>query len=478
MWFRRISAALMGIVLLVAVVAGVVVTREMWLPWVTPTEEEHEDPSHGLKTDVKIVTLSDQAKKNLGLGESQRVELTTYWRSIQAPGTIVDRPGLSDRNVVAPAVGVVTKVYAYPGNTVRPGEPLMSLRLISESLHTNQSELFKNTQETQLVEEQRKRLVDSGAAQQNPARLLELDNQLKRLGVASKAYRQVLLASGLSPTHVEQAAAGKFVTDLEVAAPPPAADDRQLVNTPGSIGASPGETVALAYEVQELKVDLGQQVQAGQTLCTLANHQSLYIEGRSFKREAAYLEQAAQRGWPVQVEITEDDAVRWPKLEQTFTIHHLANALDPESRTFGFYIPLTNQSRAYQKDGKTYLAWRFRPGQRVRLQVPVEEFGKADGKDAEKVIVVPAAAVMREGPEAFVFRQNGKNYERRPVHVLFEDRQNIVLANDGSIRPGIDYLAQSAAASLNRILKAQSDTSGLPPGAHFHADGTLHIPGQ
>ena len=98
--------------------------------------------------------------------------------------------------------------------------------------------------------------------------------------------------------------------------------------------------------------------------------------------------------------------------------------------------------------------WRFRPGQRVRLHVPVEEL-----KD---VFVLPAAAVVREGPEAFVFRQNGDLFDRRSVHVLHEDRRFVVMANDGSVTPGL-YLAQSAAASLNRVLKAQA-ASGV------HAD--------
>ena len=134
------------------------------------------------------------------------------------------------------------------------------------------------------------------------------------------------------------------------------------------------------------------------------------------------------------------------------------------SRTFDFFIPLANQSRSYEKEGRTFVVWRFRPGQRVRLHVPVEEF-----KDA---IVLPVAALVREGPEAYVFRQNGDLFDRRPVRVLHEDRLSIVLANDGSVSPGW-FLAQSGAASLNRVLKAQA-ASGVPAGVHVHADGTVH----
>ena len=57
--------------------------------------------------------------------------------------------------------------------------------------------------------------------------------------------------------------------------------------------------------------------------------------------------------------------------------------------------------------------------------MPVEKY--------EDVFVVPAAAVVRDGPEAYVFRQNGDLFKQLPVHVLHEDRQSIVIANDGSI---------------------------------------------
>jgi hypothetical protein len=85
---------------------------------------------------------------------------------------------------------------------------------------------------------------------------------------------------------------------------------------------------------------------------------------------------------------------------------------------------------------------------------------------------LPSEAVVREGPEAYVFRQNGNLFKQIPVHVLHEDRRSIVIANDGSITAGA-FLAQGSAASLNRVLKSQS-ASGKEPGVHVHADGTTH----
>jgi biotin carboxyl carrier protein len=415
-----------------------------------------EAADHAVGDEARVLKLSPQARKNLNLLSSP-ARLQSYWRTLQIPGTIVDRPGQSDHGVTAPAVATVLKVHSFPGDTVRPGDRLFTLRLISEYVQNAQSELFKTTRDIQLVTEQKERLKEvarTGAIAES--KVIELDNQMRRLTAAAQAQRQDLLTRGLSPADLERVAQGKFVTEIEVVAPQAAAADRQ------SAGLSTAPVFGFAtdyvYSVHDLKVELGQQVQAGQTLCLLANHQVLYIEGHGFRRDAASLEQTVERGWPVRVEFGEDDSRHWPPLNGAFAIRHLA-----------FYLPLVNQSRSYEKDGRTFVVWRFRPGQRVRLHVPVEEF-----KD---VFVLPAGAVVLEGAEAYVFRQNGDLFDRWPVHVLYEDRANVVVANDGSISPGT-YLAQGAAAALNRILKAQNSGSGLPPGAHFHADGSLHVPGQ
>jgi biotin carboxyl carrier protein len=468
MSLRRILKPLAGIALVAGLLTVGDLTRDTWLPWVAPA-----DRSTGQATgkqgqapagESQSVRLTPQAQSNLRLA-SKPLEADTFWRTIQVPGMVVDRPAYSDRGIVAPVTGVVTKVHHFPGDTVRPGDTLFTLRLLSESLHLTQSDLFKTSKEVAFTKDQKKRL--SGLAQAGAipeAKMIEIDNQLRRLTVAAQAYRQELQTRGLTPGQIDGVAEGKYVSELVVQAPQQASSGNKLlagllVKLPASL---PDDDPAPSFEVQELKVELGQQVQAGQMLGLLSNHQSLYIEGRGFRQETPLVERTAKEGWPIRVESMEEAGSDWPPLEQTFTVQHIANTIDPATRTFAFFLPLTNQSRSFENDGKTFLLWRFRPGQKVRLHIRVEKF--------ENVFVLPADAVVREGPEAYVFRQNGDLFDRKPVRVVYQDRQNAVLANDGSIPPGV-FVAQGGATQINRVLKAQG---GPPSGFHVHADGTVH----
>jgi membrane fusion protein, heavy metal efflux system len=426
-------------------------TRDTWRPWLdkgmnrppagAADAQDHHDHAHADR-----VKLSPQAVANLRL-VVEPVAPESYWKAVQVPGLVVDRPGQSDRGVTAPVAGVIAAVHAFPGDTVRASDALFTLRITSELVHNAQAELFKAAREVQFNREQLDRLSAPGGST-SPAKIIELENQDKRLKAAVQAYRAELLTRGLTAEQIDAAERGKFVTEVTVAAPAPAKEDRQLAAAaPTDARPAPDGGRPLAFEVKDLRVQLGEQVQAGQVLSLLANHQSLYVEGRAFKQEAALLERAAQQGWEVRAEFAEDEAAAWPPLDQKFQIRHLANTVDPVSRTFAFYLPLDNQSRTYQRDGRTFLAWRFRPGQRVRLKVPVEEM--------QDVIVLPAEAVVRDGAEVYVFRQNGDFFERKPVHVIYMDRDAAVLANDGSIGPG-QFVGRNAAATLNRVLKAQA----------------------
>lgn len=454
-----------GLALIIVVVAAGYVTRERWLPLVRHTESSgsNDAPPESTTTPTGKILLTDQAISNLGL-IAKPLQPTTFWKTITVPGMVVDRPGQSDRNLVAPATGIVTRIHHVPGDTVRSGVTMFTLKLLSESLHLAQSELFKANQDIKLAQAQRQMLQSAGGAV--PAsRTVELDGQIARLQATVKAYRQDLLTRGLTPAHIDAIVQGEFVSEISVVVPKAAANQKPLTEPSTTKATSAAEPPA--FELQELKVDLGQQVQAGQTLCLLSNHQSLTIEGRAFRDETPLLERSVQAGWPVEVDFLDDGTNDWPRLATTFFIRYMANSIDPVNRTFAFQMPLENQSRIVDRDGQAQLLWRYRPGQRVRIQVRIERL--------DNVFVLPAAAVTRDGADAYVFTQNVNTFERKPVRVLILNRRQAVLANDGALVPG-SFVVQLAAAQLNRMTKSQS--SGAPQGFHIHADGSLHKNGE
>ncbi|MFM7152126.1 MAG: efflux RND transporter periplasmic adaptor subunit [Gemmataceae bacterium] len=408
------------------------------------------------------VLLSEQAQKNLRL-TARALKPETFWKTITVPGMVVDRPGYSDRGVVVPLTGLIKTIHHFPGDTVKSGDPLFTVRILSETLHSTQTELFKSVKDITLAQAQRTRLLEARNSIPE-ARIIEVDNQITRLQTAVKAYKQELLNRGLTNEQVGSVSEGKFVAEITIHVPPHPKGLRALLTSSTQQEKAPSEDSGPTFEVQELRVELGQQVQAGQTLCTLANHQMLAIEGKAFREETPLLERVVREDWPITVDFQEERASTWPTLDQKFVIKQLSNTIDPTTRTFTFLIPFENQSRAIEREGRTIMLWRFRPGHQVRLQIRVEEL--------KNVFVLHPDAVVREGGEAYVFRQNGDVFERKPVHVVYQDRQNIVVANDGSVPAGL-FIAQTGAVQLNRMVKAQSGT--MPKGFHIHADGSVHF---
>ncbi|MEZ6097075.1 MAG: efflux RND transporter periplasmic adaptor subunit [Pirellulaceae bacterium] len=428
-------------------------------------ENSRDHETEAVAEEPSTLEIGKQARANLSL-VSAPVQPQTYWTTLLVPGVIEDRPGITDRGITAPIAGVITQVHAFEGDIIRPGERLFTLRLVSEYLQQSQSDLFKAIREVEILNQEINRienLIDAGTLPGK--RRIELEQQVSRENARIDAYRQDLISRGLSPEQVKQVESGQFLTSIDVSAPMVGEESKNIsVESLGNDKTNFTPPPNIFFEIQNLTVDLGQQVDAGQALAVLANHNSLYIKGHAFKKEAARVARAAEKSWNVKVEFTEDTSGDWAAIDQPFRIRHLSNTTDPNSRTFDFFIPLENQLRVYEKEGRPFVIWRFRPGQRVNISVPVEQI--------EDVLVVPASAVAFEGPKAFVFQQNGDLFHRLPVQVVHRDRYNVVLANNGAIAPGF-YLAQNAAESLNRVLKAQA-SSGMQPGVHMHADGTVH----
>ena len=445
----------LGCAALAAVGATGYFTREHWLPYVFPVTESataggtapEPEPAAG----GNRVKLSPQAQKNLGLDVDNPTP-QEYWRTLLIPGSVVDRPGESDRSVTAKVAGVVLEIRAKPGDTVEAGAPLFTLQLTSEFLQTAQADLAKAARESEFAIAKRDRtadLVKGGAG--SASVLIEDENQVKRFAMQISTLRRQLIVFGLSADQMNRAERGDAITEIVVAAPGIA---KQILTAKDP----PGEAL---YEMQELGVTLGEQVAAGQKLATLANHRQLYVEGRAFKSEADALAAAAERRVPIRAEFSDEAPGTW-KVQDPLLIRHLSNQVDPATRTFGFYLPLENQPRAYVQDGKARFVWRYHPGQRVRLRVPVERLDKP----GVLPFVFPAGAVVREGAEAYVFVQTGDIFVRKPVHVLHEDRNEVVVANDGSVSEA-DFVCRNQAAAINRALKAAA--GGDEPAGHEHS---------
>ena len=125
-----------------------------------------------------------------------------------------------------------------------------------------------------------------------------------------------------------------------------------------------------------------------------------------------------------------------------------------------FYLPIENPMREITTaNGTIRRVWRYRPGQRVRLGVPIERH--------DDVFVIPREAVVHEGADAYVFRQNGSLFERKAVYVRYEDQDYAVIANDGSITAG-NVIAMNAAVQLNRAMKAKAEGDAGSQG-HDHS---------
>lgn len=449
-------------------------TRERWWSHVFPSKPAaNSGDGHGEKAGADPhaghdhahdhgdrVKLSPQAQKNLGL-DVDTLTPEDYWRKVLIPGAVVDRPGESDRSVTTKVAGVVTDIKARPGDTVKAGDPLFTLQLASEFIQAAQTDLAKTAREIEFAVVRRDQVADLVKKGTRPEiALVEEENQIKRLTTQLQAYRRQLQVFGLTPDQVTCAEKGEVITEITIVAPNRLPAAISVSTGPPSTGPA-----ATLYEVQDLKVNLGDQVQAGQTLISLANHQRLFVEGRAFKSEAGALALAVEKKVPIKVEFADEVTGEWPSLEP-LVIHHLSNQVDLATRTFAFYLPLDNQSRTFERNGKTHFVWRFRPGQRVRIKVPVERYVAyaADGKTEILPFVLPAGAVVREGPEAFVFVQTGDMFVRKPVRVLYEDRTDVVIANDGSVTEA-DFVVKNQAAAINRALKA-SQAGG--EGGHGH----------
>ena len=408
-------------------------------------KHSHDKRNHPGHVEANAVDLSQQAQQNIGV-KLQKIELRSFDRTVSMPGIVVERPGRSKLHVTAPLTGVITEVTPIEGEALEPGGALFRMRLTHEDLVQAQSDFLRTLEELDVTNKEVTRLakVSAGGIVAGKT-LLEKQYEAQKQEAILRAQRQALLLHGLTESHI---------ADIE--------KDRKLLQelavlAPGNAGEQ-GGGAARILQVQDLKVEKGQHVNAGDLLCVLADHQILYIEATAFEQDVDAVGRAAKADAPITAVLETQGA---DATVAGLKILYLANRIEPDSRAFHFYVVLPNSLLRDSKspEGQRFVHWRFRPGQRVHLLVPVETW--------QEQIVLPVDAVVEDSAESYVFAKNGDHFDRQSVHVRHRDARWVVIASDGSLKPG-DVVSISGAQQMHNTLKNKTRGPVDPHAGHNH----------
>lgn len=438
------------------------------------SEDSHDHGDHKHPhNEATSIELSPQARGNLGLTEDKvaTVKLETFTRVVTVPAKVVERPGRSKFQIAAPMSGVITSVNVIEGEVVRPGAELFTLRLTHEDLVAAQTQFLKTLGEFDVMQEDINRIeeiTNQGAIAGKV--LIEKQHQQHINEAMLNAYREALHLHGLTTEQIDQIEkTRKLLREVKIYAPEwsessPKTRTSPPTETANSSDSEPNDATIYdepptEYLVQQLNVHSGEFANVGQSLAVLADFRRLYIEGRAFEQDAKELTQAAVLGLGVEAipESSRGEAEALTDLK----ILYVNNEVESDSRALYFYVGLPNEivHSNTTPEGHRFVTWRFKPGQRMQLRVPVEQWSDR--------IVLPVDAVAQEGPESFVFQEIAGHFDRRPVRVLYRDQNKVVIADDGSIVPG-DKVAMTGAHQMQMALKNKAGGGVDPHAGHNH----------
>lgn len=434
-----------------------------------PHVSDPHEPGHSEETSLD---LSPQARANLNLTADmlRPVALSNFRRTITIPAVVVPKPGRSQIVVSSPLNGIVTHVHAVTGEAVLPGDLMFEVRLTYEDLVVTQTEYLKLITELEVEDREVARLeqaAQSGAV--SGKSLLERRYSKEKLEAALRAQREALKLHGLSDRQIDAIGSdGKLLQDLQIVAPDldrhGEHEEMRLSQSPyHSISFQPQPAAEAAVPprpivVDDLRVHKGQSVIAGERLCSLSDLTQLYIEGYAFEEDVASISLAAQRDWTVAA-VFQD--ARGKHASRDLKVAYVGNSIDSVSRKLSLFVELPNEivSSTTNAEGQRYINWKYRIGQRLELEIPVDEWIDQ--------IILPVDAVVKEGADWFVFIKKGSHFHRTPVHVQYRNQVSVVIANDGSLRLGTT-VAMTSAHQLLMAIKNKSGGAVDPHAGHSH----------
>jgi multidrug efflux pump subunit AcrA (membrane-fusion protein) len=439
--------------------------------------DDHSGHDHPGDSAAESIEVSRQARANLRL-ETRPVTTGPYTRYIEVPGVVSEWPGQTHVSVTSPLTGVIRAIAVSRGELIHSGAPLFTLRLTHQDLVNTQEAFLAQLGQLDVEQKEIQRLrsiSDSGAiaGKTRLAREYERD----RLMAGIRAAKQAMLLHGLSEAEINRIEQTRtLIREIVVSAPMvhednslhhdslDAASDR-LANLPSARLASMQppimthpDHVDVEFLVTKLEARRGEAVIAGQQLAQLSDYSQLLIEGHAYQRDSDALREAADRNGRVQAVF--DRSGGQVEIVEDLQVTYIGNEIGRESRSLPFYVGLRNRiERSEMRGERRYVSWRYKPGHRLTIRLPVAEL--------ENVIVLPKDAVAEEGPERYLFVENGDHFVRVPVEVVARDSVHVAIANDGQVWPG-QAVAVSGAHQLQMAMKNQSGGAIDPHAGHNH----------
>lgn len=451
-------------------------------------DEGHEEEDHEHEEDHVALTAQAYANLDLKMGSITRGD---YWKTLLVPGRVVEIPGQSNLSIPASVTGVVEQVNLLPGQTLDGVGPLFTIRITDKSLIDAQSRLLELLTRQEVAEQEIARLdplISSGAV--SGAKTRELQYEVKQLKAQESAVKQELRTRGMAETAIEQVVAERQLETLtKVYAP-------DFSSSSGA--AKPADTAEhYGYSIEDLMVYPGKSVERGEPLCTIAYHSRLYLEGTAFPDDLPVLQKIIELNWKIDVSTHHEE--HGEESELSLDLLRVDNHVDEESQTVKFYLELPNEvMHSRETGGSRFEQWRFRPGQRLHLRLPVEKWTSQ--------LTLPVDAVVVDGPNIFVFVEHHHEEDHHeeeygqdemaevdaedlaishghedehahehdvfielepiPVHMLYRDDRTVVIADDGQLSDH-EEIALNNAYKLYLAMKMQAGGGG---GHHHHHD--------
>jgi len=270
-------------------------------------------------------------------------------------------------HVFAPAGGRITQMKVRPWDRVEKGQTLA---------------LLESSDLARAVAEYHKALADNEVKQKQ---LLRAEDLLSHHAIAERDYQQAQGDAQIAHAELESAREQIRVFGMD----PDLATSELRVAAPRSgivldIGAAPGE--------------FSKSLDAPLPLCTVADISEIWALGEIYEKDLT----TVKSGEPAEVTLN-----AYPEQHWSGRVGVVSDAVDPITRTLRIRVVLNNPQV------------RIKPAMFGRIRVL---------RSSAQGILVPAAAVIREGTDAYVFvaRANG-HYERRKVQIgrAFDDSLEI-----------------------------------------------------